>query len=138
MSDSPQDQTKSKSLHKVYDQIVDSAAKTLTFIKDNTERTRAQVQDLFNATSEQLGERAEETRKGVKIRMAMLEMEHHLNRLYPQIGKLLCDMVEKNRATGQLDPDLQTKLELAAEYRQRLVQLRQELEAQQAPPAARP
>jgi len=64
----------------------------------------------------------------VQIRMAMLEIEHHLSRLYPQIGKQLCDQAEQ-RAVAGLDKDLQAKLDLAAEYGQRLALLRQKLEA---------
>ena len=115
-------------LQKVYDQLVGSASRTFQFLKGNTERTREQVQELFQHTAEQVSAKTGEARRVVQIRMAVLEIEHHLGRLYPQIGSQLCDQVEKDSLAG-LNKDLQSKLDLAAEYRQRLVQLRTKLEA---------
>jgi hypothetical protein len=122
-------ETKSSPLQKVYDQLVDSASKTVQFIRDNTEHAREQVQDLFQVTAEHVSEKTGEARKTVQIRMAALELEHHLNRLYPQIGKLLCDLAERQLAAPLLDKDLRAKLDLAAEYRERLAALRKELDS---------
>jgi hypothetical protein len=127
---------KSTPLQKVYDQLVDSASKTVQFIRDNTERTRDQVHDLFVTTAEQVSEKTGEARKMVQIRMAALEIEHHLNRLYPQIGKLLCDLTERQLPAPLLDKDLRAKLDLATEYGERLAALRKELDAVQSAPKA--
>ncbi len=74
-------------------------------------------------------EKAEETRKAVKLRMAILEIEHHLNRLYPQIGKIACDLAEEGKRTLFQDSDLKERIEMAAEYRERLRELRAQQEA---------
>ncbi|NIP72732.1 MAG: hypothetical protein GWO16_06705, partial [Gammaproteobacteria bacterium] len=63
--------------------------------------------------------------------MAILEIEHHLNRLYPQIGKLACDLAATNADDWATDADLRAKIELAEEYRARLGELRGELESHQ-------
>jgi hypothetical protein len=125
---------KSSPLQKVYDQFVDSASKTVQFIRDNTEHARDQVHDLFATTAEQVSEKTGEARKVVQLRMAAIEMEHHLNRLYPQIGKLLCDLTKRQLPAPLLDKDLRAKLDLATEYRERLTALRKELDAAQAAP----
>jgi predicted DNA-binding protein len=82
---------------------------------------------VLYSTSDQVLEKAEETRKSVKFRMAILEIEHHLNRLYPQIGKLTCDLAEKGAKDWQKDKNLKTKIDLAEEYRQRLDELKKNL-----------
>lgn len=122
---------KASPLQKVYDQLVDTASKTARFIRDNTEHAREQVQDLLQVTTEHVSEKTEEARKSLQARMAMLELEHHLNRLYPQIGKLLCDLTERQLPAPLLDKELRGKLDLATEYRDRLASLRRDLEAQQ-------
>ena len=135
MSDDRRD-PKSSPLQKVYDQLVDSASKTVQFIRENTEHAKEQVQDLFQATSEQVSEKTDETRRVVQVRMAIMELEHHLSRLYPQIGKLLCDLTERQLPAPLLDKDLRARLDVAAEYRARLAALHKELEAAPPKPAA--
>lgn len=103
----------------------------LSFLRSKTEDTRHQLQQVFYSTSDQVLERAEETRKSVKLRMAILEIEHHLNRLYPQIGKLTCDLATDGTDGWPDNADLHDKVELANEYRQRLDTLRSELEEHQ-------
>jgi hypothetical protein len=98
-------------------------------VRARSERTRERARVLFYSTSDQVLERAEETRKGVRIRMAILELEHHLNRLYPQIGKLICDEIDDGRTPLPEDEQLRTRVELAREYRTRLGELRADLEA---------
>ena len=72
--------------------------------------------------------------------MAILEIEHHLNRLYPQIGKLACDLAAGGTEDWPGDADLRAKIELAEEYRGRLDALRAELQEhqQRTRPAERP
>jgi len=101
-----------------------------SFLRFDSEKTREQFKDIFNTTSDQVREKAEETRRAVKLRMAVLEIEHHLNRLYPQIGKLICDLSEEGKKTFHQNPEIKAKLELAAEYRERLVELRSQQSAQ--------
>lgn len=125
--------SKSSPLHKVYDQLVDSATKTVQFIRDNTGAAREQVQDLFQITADHVSEKTEEARKVVQLRMAVMEIEHHLNRLYPQIGKLLCDLSERQLPAPLLDKDLRAKMDLAAEYRVRLNDLHKDLDSAQPP-----
>jgi hypothetical protein len=103
----------------------------LSFLRSKTEDTRHQLKEVFYSTSDQVLEKAEETRKSVKLRMAILEIEHHLNRLYPQIGKLTCDLHAEHLTDWPENPDLKAKVELAEEYRQRLAELRKELEEHQ-------
>lgn len=108
-----------------------------SFLRSKTEDTRHQLKEVFYSTSDQVLEKAEETRKSVKLRMAILEIEHHLNRLYPQIGKLACDLAAKGAEDWPGDTDLRAKIELAEEYRGRLDELRGDLEEHQrrTPPA---
>jgi hypothetical protein len=103
----------------------------LSFLRSKTEDTRHQLKEAFYSTSDQVLEKAEETRKSVKLRMAILEIEHHLNRLYPQIGKLTCDLHAQDQQGWPQHPDLRAKVELAEEYRGRLGELRHELEEHQ-------
>ena len=100
-----------------------------SMLKVGTENTRHQLKEAFYTTSDQVLEKAEVTRKSVKIRMAMLEIEHHLNRLYPQIGKIACDLSASASGTKNWakDEQLKSKINLAEEYRQRLAELKQEL-----------
>jgi len=104
----------------------------ISFLRNKTEDTRHQLKEVFYSTSDQVLEKAEETRKSVKLRMAILEIEHHLNRLYPQIGKLTCDLDAQGREDWPNDADLRAKMDLAEEYRDRLNALRTELEEHQA------
>ena len=103
----------------------------ISFLRSKTEDTRHQLKEAFYSTSDQVLEKAEETRKSVKLRMAILEIEHHLNRLYPQIGKLTCDLHARGESDWPSDPDLRAKMDLAEEYRERLDALRTELEEHQ-------
>lgn len=102
---------------------------TLSLLRINTEKTRQQVEQIFRVTSGQVREKAEETRQRLRLRMATLELEHHLNRLYPQIGKIVCDLAEDGKKMLLTDEELKTRIEMAAEYRQRLNALRDEQEA---------
>lgn len=97
-----------------------------SFLRTNTEKAESQFKEIFQTTSGQVREKAEETRRAVRLRMAVLELEHHLNRLYPQIGKTVCDLVEAGKKSVLSDPDLKARLELAAEYHRRLEELKEE------------
>ena len=102
---------------------------TLSLLRINTAKTRQQVEQIFRVTSGQVREKAEETRQRVRLRMATLELEHHLNRLYPQIGKIVCDLADDGKKMLLNDTELKPRIEMAAEYRQRLDALREEQEA---------
>ena len=103
--------------------------KLFSVIRTKTDSTRNQLKEVFYSTSDQMLEKAEGTRRSVKIRMAILEIEHHLNRLYPQIGKIVCDLSASGAKSWLRDKDLKIKMDLAEEYRQRLTELKQELDA---------
>jgi hypothetical protein len=118
-------------LRRALDQALYLLMNWLSFLRSKTEDTRHQLKEVFYSTSDQVLERAEETRKSVKLRMAILEIEHHLNRLYPQIGKLTCDLHLQHPEGWPEDGDLRAKVELAEEYRQRLQTLHGELEQHQ-------
>jgi len=98
-----------------------------SLLSKQTEDTRHQLKEVFYSTSDQVLEKAEGTRKSVKLRMAILELEHHLNRLYPQIGKMTCDLSETGEKEWFGNEDLKTKMTLAGEYRQRLTEMKDEL-----------
>ncbi|MBI3993476.1 MAG: hypothetical protein HY342_09395 [Candidatus Lambdaproteobacteria bacterium] len=89
---------------------------------------------IFDTTSDQFLEKAQETRRAVKLRMAIMDVEHSLNRVYTQIGKLSCDVARDGVEAIPVNGDLAEKLELAREYRQRLEELRKEQESQQRRP----
>lgn len=117
------------------DQLMEQSANLFSMLRSKTEGTLPQIKEVLYSTSDQVLGKAEETRKSVKFRMAILEIEHHLNRLYPQIGKLTCDLVEKGAKDWQKDKNLKTKIDLAEEYRQRLDELKKDLmEHQQKSP----
>jgi len=118
-------------LRRGLDQVLYFLAHGFSFLRHRTEDTRHQLKEVFYSTSDQVLEKAEETRKSVKLRMAILEIEHHLNRLYPQIGKIACDLAAERKDALPDDADLRAKVELAEEYRGRLGELRQQLEARQ-------
>jgi len=84
---------------------------------------------LYEKTSEQFREKTEETRKTVRLRMAILDIEHHLNRLYPDIGKLACDLWKRGEVPLLNNPDLRSKVELVWEYLERRDALKSELQA---------
>ena len=113
------------------DQLFGHATSWFSFLRSKTEDTRLQLKEVFYTTSDQVLEKAEETRKSVKLRLAMLEIEHHLNRLYPQIGKVTCDLAASGRRGWPKDEGLKSKVDLAEEYRQRLAELKQELHVHQ-------
>ncbi len=84
-----------------------------------------QVKKAWSSASEQVRERAETTRRAVSQRMTILEIEHHLSRLYPQIGKMLSELVESKRLVlGEESTALATLVEQLQEYRKRLESLR--------------
>ena len=110
------------------DFLIGMGASLLSLLKINTEKTREQVRSIVFTTSDHVLEKAEETRVGVKLRMGIMEMEHHLNRLYPQIGKITCDMAAQSTRKNPLsDPVLKAKIELAEEYRARVLELKEQL-----------
>jgi hypothetical protein len=84
---------------------------------------------LYDKTSEQFREKTEETRKTVRLRMAILDIEHHLNRLYPDIGKLACDLWKRGEVPLLNNPDLRSKVELVWEYLERRDSLKSDLQA---------
>ena len=84
------------------------------------------AKQIFDTTSDQVLQRAEETRRAVKLRMAIMDVEHNLNRLYAQIGKLSCDAAPEESEEIPIRGDLAEKLSLAREYRERLASLREE------------
>jgi len=118
-------------LRRFLDQALYLFMNWLSFLRSKTEDTRHQLKEVFYSTSDQVLEKAEETRKSVKLRMAILEIEHHLNRLYPQIGKLACDLHAQGDQEWTQSADLRDKVELAEEYRERLAELRRDLEEHQ-------
>lgn len=121
---------------RVMDLLTSLGTQVVGLLRQHTHRTREQVQQLFYSTSDQVLERAEETRRAVRLRMAIMEIEHHLNRLYPQIGKQACDLMADGRGNPAEDEAWRGKVELAEEYRTRLRTLRAELEAQAEPSPA--
>jgi hypothetical protein len=84
---------------------------------------------LYDKTSEQFREKTEETKKAVRLRMAILDIEHHLNRLYPDIGKLACDLWKRGETPLLDNAELRAKVELVWEYRDRRDALKAELQA---------
>ena len=94
-----------------------------------TEKTSNRLKRIFERTSTQVREKTEETRKTVRLRMAILDIEHHLNRLYPDIGNTACDLWEKGKTPLRSDKDLRSKVELVKEYRARRKELNRELQA---------
>lgn len=83
---------------------------------------------LYDKTSEQFREKTEETKKTVRLRMAILDIEHHLNRLYPDIGKLACDLWKRGEIPLLDNADLRAKVKLVWEYRDRRDELKAELQ----------
>ncbi len=134
----PESCPESRVAMKILDNIVDSASRALDTVKGTTQRTKDQVQDLLLGAAEQIGDKAKETRHLVELRLAALEVEQNLSRLYPQIGKLICDAAEQGAAPAMPDRDLQAKLDLAGEYRKRLLELRSALESEQTRAAPKP
>ena len=106
------------------DFLIYFATHIFSFLRQNSGRTREQVKNLVSSTSDQVLEKAENTRKGVQLRMALLEMEHHLNRLYPQIGKMLCDLMADKVKNPTNNAEISEKIELAEEYRGRVAELK--------------
>lgn len=121
-------------LKKRFDETLFHGMKWFSILKAKTDNTRGHLQEVFYTTSDQVLEKAEDTRKSVKFRMAILEIEHHLNRLYPQIGKIVCDLSANGTKSWSRDAKLKSKMELAEEYRQRLQELKQELDTFQKKP----
>ena len=107
-------------------------AQVFPFFRGGSGNTRQQFKNILSNTSEIVRVKAEFTKKAVKLRMAVLEIEHHLNRLYPQIGKITCDLAAKGKKSVLQDEALKSKIELAAEYRNRLEELKAEQAAHHA------
>ena len=112
------------------DKILLFGAQIFSFMRNESDENRGRLRELFDSTSGQVREKAESTKRAVKLRMAVLEIEHHLNRLYPQIGKITCDLSEEGVHTVLQDEDLKSRIELASEYRERLKELRSEQEVE--------
>jgi len=129
--DRPWDGSLGTTLKKRLEEAVYQGMKLFSVIRTKTDSTRSQLKEVFYSTSDQMLEKAEGTRKSVKMRMAILEIEHHLNRLYPQIGKIVCDLSASGAKSWSRDKNLKIKMDLAEEYRQRLTELKQELDAHQ-------
>ena len=88
---------------------------------------KSDLKRFYERTSEQFIEKTEETKRTVRLRMAILDIEHHLNRLYPDIGNMACDLWKAGE-TPLLDNDeLKAKVELVWEYLERRETLRAEL-----------
>ena len=105
-----------------------------TFWPENTGDISRKAKLIFDTTSDQFLEKAQETRRAVKLRMAIMDVEHSLNRVYTQIGKLSCDVVREGVEAIPVNGDLSDKLTLAHDYRKRLEELRKEQEAPQQRP----
>ncbi|MCZ6474350.1 MAG: hypothetical protein O7A08_09775 [SAR324 cluster bacterium] len=103
-------------------------ARAFPFLRGESGKTGQQIKDMLSSTSEMVREKAEFTKKAVKLRMAVVEIEHHLNRLYPQIGKITCDLADEGKKSILQNKAIKNRIEVAAEYRERL----QELKAEQA------
>ena len=114
------------------DRILLFGAQVISFFRGDAGNSRGKIRELFDTTSDQVREKAESTKRAVKLRMAVLEIEHHLNRLYPQIGKITCDLAEDGVKAILQDEALKSRIELAAEYRERLSELKSEQQEQYA------
>ena len=112
------------------DKILLFGAQMLSLFRSDSKQGRGRLKELFDTTSDQVWEKAESTKRAVKLRMAVVEIEHHLNRLYPQIGKITCDLADEGAHSVLQNEDLKSRIELAAEYRQRLKELKSEQEVQ--------
>lgn len=117
-----------KALRLGVDKLLLFGAHALSFARSNSGTGRSKFKELFDTTSDQVREKAEITKRAVKLRMAVLEIEHHLNRLYPQIGKITCDLADRGVKTILQDEALKSRIEMADEYRQRLKELKAEQE----------
>ena len=98
------------------------------FLRGNSE-WKEDLKRLYEKTSEQFREKTEETKKTVRMRMAILDIEHHLNRLYPDIGKLACDLWKRGEVPLLGNDELRAKVELVWEYRERRDALKADLQA---------
>lgn len=112
------------------DKLLLFGAQAFAVLRNESGEGRGKIRELFDSTSDQVREKAESTKRAVKLRMAVLEIEHHLNRLYPQIGKITCDLADEGVKTVLQNDELKTRIELAAEYRERLKELKSEQEVQ--------
>ena len=110
------------------DRILLFGAQVFSFLRGDVDKNRGRLREFFDTTSDQVREKAESTKRAVKLRMAVVEIEHHLNRLYPQIGKITCDLADQGVNTILQNEELKTRIELAAEYRERLKELKSEQE----------
>lgn len=131
MSGDNKNQFLSNLVRKGVDKLVPLLARLFSFVHLSSAKTRDRFREIFHTTSGQVREKAGETTKAVKLRMTMLEIEHHLNRLYPQIGKITCDLSDKGKKMLLNDDDLKGKVKLAKEYRDRLTELRKPQDGRQ-------
>ncbi|MBI4081026.1 MAG: hypothetical protein HY423_00305 [Candidatus Lambdaproteobacteria bacterium] len=114
-------------LRKLRDFAPQAIAWTLTLLRTTSRSARHEMEQLFDRPQGEDLSITGDTRMEVRLRMAILELEHHLARLYPQIGKLACDLVAHHAEQPLGDEEIQTKVALALEYRVRLADLRQRL-----------
>jgi len=98
------------------------------FLRGNSE-WKEDLRRLYEKTSEQFREKTEETKKTVRLRMAILDIEHHLNRLYPDIGKMACDLWKRGETPLLDNAELRGKVKLVWEYRDRRDALKAELQS---------
>lgn len=125
-----QNQLFSKALKLGVDRLLLFGAQALSFARSSSGSGRSRFKELFDTTSDQVREKAEVTKRAVKLRMAVLEIEHHLNRLYPQIGKITCDLADQGVKAILQDEALKSRIEMADEYRERLKELKAEQQEQ--------
>lgn len=111
----------------VFERLFWSCGRFLFALRPHMERTGEGVQRFVRSATGQVRTQSEGARHNMKQRMTMLELQHHLSRLYPQIGRLACDMQADQRLQHE-DEELTHLVEQAQEYRQRL----KEIEAERA------
>lgn len=126
MADQPFDNPKQR----MWDRMRQARNRLGLWWREDSGGLAERAKQIFDTTSDQVLQRAEDTRRAVKLRMAIMDVEHNLNRLYAQIGKLSCDAAPEDSEEIPIRGDLADKLSLAREYRQRLATLREEQRVQ--------
>jgi len=85
------------------------------------------LKDMWQRTSDTVVEKADEAKRSVQLRVSIHDIENHLNRLYPDIGKTAFDLWSRGEVPLLNNKDLKLKLETAKEYSDRLQALRKQL-----------
>ena len=116
------------------DQLTDAVMEGVSSLKRRG--VGEHFEDLMNNAPAQVMEKAGETKKAMQVRMAIRELEHHLNRLYPQIGKRTCDLAATGEKKLLENEELAKMVELASEYATRLKELREH--QKEGPPSESP